>query len=138
MKLITYPFPVARAFGTEFERLIGARTFADVDRLLNTASSKVSRQSVDLYEDDRAYHVQIELPGIKKDAVSVELDRDRLSVSLNEGSTDERAPRQAWNRVFSVPENTEPNGVIAKLEDGILTVTLPKAEKAQPFRIEIG
>lgn len=100
----------------------------------------------DIRETDEAYHIDAELPGIKKDDIQVKLENDRLtiSVSYNEDKEEkngeylrrERRLGQAC-RSFSV-EGIKEDEVKAKYEDGILSLSLPKTEKVEKSKnIEI-
>ena len=93
----------------------------------------------DVRETDTGYEVDIDLPGFKKDEISVELKDGYLTVSAAKGlDKDEkkkgryiRQERYAGqcSRSFYVGESVQPKDVHAKFEDGILKLSLPKAEQ---------
>ena len=93
----------------------------------------------DVRETEHTYEVDIDLPGFKKDEISVELKDGYLTVSAAKGlDKDEkkkgryiRQERYAGqcSRSFYVGESVQPKDVHAKFEDGILKLSLPKAEK---------
>ena len=93
----------------------------------------------DVRETDNSYEVDIDLPGFKKDEVNVQLEDGYLTVSAAKGlDKDEkkkgryiRQERYAGqcSRSFYVGESVQPKDVHAKFEDGILKLSLPKAEK---------
>ena len=93
----------------------------------------------DVRETDTGYEVDIDLPGFKKDEISVELKDGYLTVSAAKGlDKDEkkkgryiRQERYAGqcSRSFYVGESVKPKDVHAKFEDGILKLSLPKAEQ---------
>ena len=96
----------------------------------------------DVKETDSAYVVDIDLPGFQKDEVNVELHDGYLTVTAAKGlDKDEkgedghylRRERYAGScsRSFYVGEDVEPEEVSAKFEDGILTISVPKAAKKQ-------
>ena len=96
----------------------------------------------DVKENETSYKLAIDLPGFKKDEVNVELKDGYLTVSAAKGlDKDEedqngRFIRQeryagACSRSFYVGEDVEPEEVSAKFEDGILTISVPKAAKKQ-------
>ena len=93
----------------------------------------------DVRETDNSYEVDIDLPGFKKDEVNVQLEDGYLTVSAAKGlDKDEkkkgryiRQERYAGqcSRSFYVGESVQPKDVHAKFEDGILKLSLPKAEQ---------
>jgi HSP20 family protein len=146
MKLVRYQHPLSESFG-EFDRWLRSpsdgfhRLFELADRLSGPAQSGVSGYGVDLFEDDDHYYARLELPGVKKDDLTVELHDHQLSISYerrSDSNDDEKNREQAAaKRVFTVPEGINPDKVSAKLEDGILTVTLPKSEERKPREIKV-
>jgi len=92
-----------------------------------------------------SYTIQVELPGVKKENVSVNLDKDLLSVRGTRSTT----PPADWKPLYrelsdvnyqlrlklNVP--VEDSKLSAKLEDGILTLTLPLKEAAKPRTISV-
>jgi HSP20 family protein len=99
---------------------------------------------VDLEETDDAYVVEAEVPGVKREDVNVELVGNELSIT-GEIKEPERkgAVRRQSRRTgrfayrVSLPSHLEQERVEAKLDGGILKVTVPKSERAQRRRIEI-
>ncbi len=94
------------------------------------------------YEKEDAYLVRIDLAGVKKEDISIELEDGTVSVSAIrkfEGKTDAKDPSEAkYSRAFRVPEGVQDGKIDARFEDGVLSLTLPKVEKAQPRQISIG
>ncbi len=99
---------------------------------------------VDVEETDDAYLVEAELPGVRKDDITIEL-RDRELMISGESKERERTgvlhrqTRRAGQFTYRVtlPSEVEQEKIDASLTEGVLTVTVPKAAKAQPRRIEI-
>ena len=98
----------------------------------------------DVEESDDAYLVEVELPGIKREDVSVEVAGRRLSVS------GERKERQRvgilrkqtrsvgrFEYEVTLPGEVDEAGVQASMDEGVLTVHVPKAESERPRRIPI-
>lgn len=92
---------------------------------------------VDVQEKDKEYIVEAELPGVKKDDVSLDYDEGRLSISVK-GSEESEEKKKNYihkERRYSSAarsvylENANPDGISAKLEDGILYITVPKQER---------
>jgi len=104
--------------------------------------------AVDVRETNDEVHVTAELPGMKSEDVTVTLENGVLSVSgekkqeLQEGKEDanyylfERRYGR-FERSFTLPRTVNADQITARFEDGILTITLPKAENAKPRRVLI-
>lgn len=97
----------------------------------------------DLRETDDAYVVEMDLPGVKKDDISVELSGNELVVTggLKDGADGKSSRRirrsgHVEQRVL-LPASAEADKVTASLSDGVLTVTLPKSEDQEPHRVEV-
>ena len=99
--------------------------------------------AADLTETDDAYAVHVELPGVQKDQLDVEVfDRElRISGEIKEQSngrrhrSSRRTGRFESRTVF--PGDIKATGVRAELADGVLTITVPKSEAAKPARVEV-
>lgn len=102
---------------------------------------------VDIRENDEAYTVYADLPGIAKEAVSLDINEGVLTIDVTQEKQEEDERKDYIHRerrVASMRRNlylkeAAPDGATASLENGVLTVTVPKAVK-QPksSRIEIG
>ncbi len=99
----------------------------------------------DIYETDESLTVLMEVPGVEKKDLNVQLEGDTLRV---EGRIDfakyrELEPVYAeynvghYTRAFTVSDKIDPNGISAELDEGVLTLTLKKAKEAVPRRIAI-
>ena len=99
--------------------------------------------AADLTETDDAYLVHVELPGVQKDQLDVEVfDRElRIDGEISEQSngrrhrSSRRTGRFEYRTVF--PGDIKTSGVNAELADGVLTVTVPKSEAAKPSRVGV-
>ncbi len=96
----------------------------------------------DVRETDNSYELDIDLPGFKKDEISVQLDNGYLSISASKGlDKDEenkngkyiRRERYAgsMNRTFYVGSQLTQQDIQAKFEDGILKISVPKKDVQQ-------
>lgn len=96
------------------------------------------RLAVDVHEDKDNYFATFEVPGVKKEDVKIELNNGLLTVSAErrEKSGDQESSF-SMTRSVSVPEGVNVEGIGAKLENGILNVTLPKAEHRKPRTIAL-
>ena len=99
----------------------------------------------DVSETDDAYTVEVELPGVRKDQINVELNDRELVISgeIPEPSEEDGQRRRRSRRTGRfefrtvLPGEVNPDGVSANLSDGVLSVKIPKAEEAKPRRIEV-
>lgn len=98
---------------------------------------------VDIYENDNEILLHAEMPGVKKDDISVNIDNGNLTLSgirsiVQGGVADwEEFGNVEYQRAFSVPQTIDVNKVNAELKDGILALHLPKSEAAKPKQIKI-
>lgn len=144
MKLVRYQHPLTDAFG-DFDRWFRSpwdgfgRLLEMADRLGSLPATGANALGADLYEDDAHYHVRLELPGVKKSELQVELQDRQLAISCERPSdgSGETADKAVYKRVLTVPDGIDAEQVSAKLEDGILTVTLPKSSEKRPRQIEV-
>lgn len=98
----------------------------------------------DMSETDDAYMVQVELPGVNKDQVDVQLMDRELVVSGDipepeSGGRSRRSTRRTGRFEYRtyMPGDVKVDAVRAQLTDGVLTVTVPKSDAAKPRKIEI-
>jgi HSP20 family protein len=112
---------------------------SEIDRLFETALADVAtptapRFPVDLYEDKDNTYVRAELPGVKREDVAVEMIEDYLTINATRKEGEQTF---SYSRSISIPEGVQADKVAASLENGVLTVTLPKQEQAKPRKIAI-
>src|SRR5438045_2116675 len=102
--------------------------------------------SLDLHEDKDNLVVKVELPGMKKEDIEVSLHDGALSIfgeRKNENKFDGaeifRSERffGRFQRTVTLPSAVAPDQIKAQYKDGVLTVTLPKAEEAKPKQIDV-
>jgi HSP20 family protein len=101
--------------------------------------------AVDLYQSNDNVIAVVELPGMRKEDIEISLHDGTLTISgeRKRGSTDadkaERTERYigTFRRSIALPTRVDANKVSATYRDGILTVTLPKAEEAKPKQIQV-
>lgn len=98
---------------------------------------------VDIYENNDEILLHAEMPGVKKDQITVNIDNGNLTLSgvrtlSGDGVTDwAEFGDLEYQRVFSVPQTIDVEKVKAELKDGILALHLPKSEAAKPKTIEV-
>ena len=102
--------------------------------------------SADIYETDEALCVVMEMPGVEKKNIDVALENDvlridgRIDFSKYEGMEPVYTEYNVghYTRSFTLSNKIDQEKISAQLDDGVLTLTLPKAKAAQPRRIQIG
>lgn len=103
--------------------------------------------ALDVQENKDTYTVRVELPGLKREDIEVSLDDGNLTISGErkietpaEGTEVHRSERfyGKFSRVLTLPTAVATDKVRAQYKDGILTVTLAKAEEAKPKQIIVG
>jgi HSP20 family protein len=102
--------------------------------------------ALDLYENSDSVVAVVELPGMRKKDIEISLHGGTLTISgerrreTSNGEKIERTERciRKFRRSITLPVRVDANKVSAKYQDGILTVTLPKAEEAKPKQISVG
>jgi len=101
---------------------------------------------VDISEDANEYLVKAELPELKKEDVKVSVENGELTISGERKSEKEEKGKKfhriersygSFLRSFTLPESVSGERVVAEFKDGLLTVHLPKDEKAKPKLIEV-
>ena len=96
----------------------------------------------DVRETDNSYELDIDLPGFKKDEISVQLDNGYLSISASKGLDKDEEKKDgkyirreryagAMNRTFYVGSQLTQQDIQAKFEDGILKISVPKKDVQQ-------
>ena len=136
-----------------FGRLTNLRD--EIDRLFEVPLAELARTSqilsgwtpaLDVYEDKDNLFVRAELPGMKKEDISLTLHDGSLSVSGERKSEEKFKGAEVYRserfvgrfqRTVTLPTPVQADKVKAHYKDGILTVTLPKAEEAKPKQIDV-
>lgn len=102
--------------------------------------------ALDVEENEDAFVLHVELPGMKADDVDISLEENVLTISGErtfyadrERDGFKRVERRfgRFHRAVRLPDRVEPDGVTAAYRDGIVSVTVPKAPEAKPRRIQI-
>jgi HSP20 family protein len=100
----------------------------------------------DVFEDKDALKILVELPGVKKEDVKLSLENQTLTIRGEKKQVAEEKTKRvhryertygAFERSFALPNTVDPERVQAAFTDGLLTVTLPKVERARPREIPV-
>lgn len=96
--------------------------------------------SVNTREGEYAYHVEVDLPGVKKEDINVDLKDDVLTISGERKTKSEINEKDYYKqecsygkfqRSFTLPDDTDVENIEANSEDGVLEVVIPKLKKTE-------
>ncbi len=133
----------SREFEDIYDRMGQLMNFAFGDLGLVRPGSAPWSPLAEVSETDDAYLVHVELPGIRKDQVDVQLvDRELVisgDIKESENGRRRRSSRRTGRFEYRtyLPADIKADQVSAQLADGVLTVTVPKSEATKPRRIEV-
>ena len=128
-----------------------------ISRLLNDALGGLDWQyrdsvsatwvpPVDIFEEKDAIRITAEVPGVQPQDVKISLEGNVLTVhGQKQQVAEERTERVhryertygEFERTFNLPASVDANKITASYENGVLTITLPKAEQARPREIQV-
>jgi HSP20 family protein len=100
---------------------------------------------VDVMETDEEFQISAELPGVEKKDVKLSVENGVLLISGRREQEEEKGKRYhkieraygSFARSFTMPDVVDEQKVTAEFKNGVLTVRLPKSEKASPKSIEV-
>ena len=116
------------------------------------AGGKLLSPSLDLSETDDEIEVRLDLPGFKPDEIDVDLNRNMLTISgehkeeaeekVEEKVEDRRyhrieRRRGSFRRTIALPATVQEDKVDASFSDGVLTITMPKADESKSRKIPV-
>ncbi len=102
---------------------------------------------VDITEDEKAYHIKADLPGMEKDDISVSVERGLLTIS-GEKKEEKKEKKKGqfyhyerrygnFTRSFNLPDHVDEAHIEAAYRNGVLELTLKKTEVSKPKSIEV-
>ena len=152
MNLMRWQRPTLAPWPT-FGRLSDLRD--EIDRLFDSPLAELTRSSqllsgwtpaLDVYETKDNFIVKAELPGMKKEEIEVSLHDGSLSIAGERKTETKHADAEVYRaerffgrfqRTVTLPTAVAAGEVKAQDKDGVLTITLPKAEEAKPKQIDV-
>lgn len=102
--------------------------------------------AVNISESENNYHVELAAPGLKKDDFKLNLERNQLSISVEQSSEQQDAQRNyskreysysSFVRSFTLPESADHGQIEASYVDGVLKIDIAKREEAKAVRRQI-
>ena len=111
----------------------------------DTAPERFVVPPVDVYENDSSITLLADLPGVPREQLHVRVDGDNLlleATAVTSGPENMElvygeAQCPAYRRQFTLSRELDPSRIEAQLRDGVLRLTIPKAEEARPRRIQV-
>ncbi len=124
------------------------------NRLFNGMQESDTRAKIDFVptvntrEADDAYYIEVDLPGVKKEDVSIDVNENVITISGERKVEEERKDDEFYRvesvygkfeRSFTLPDDVDTDNIEAKMNDGVLTVKIPKVQVVDkaPKKIEI-
>jgi HSP20 family protein len=136
MSIVRYNTSLNEFVPTTFSNLIDRFFNESLSRTGGSQYSFVPR--VDIIENDKAYEIQVAVPGMNKDDFKLDLNDNFLTVSGERKFTKEKKENNfhsietqygTFSRSFSLPENVDASKISAAYNNGILEIVVPKDEK---------
>lgn len=111
----------------------------------STVPARLFMPTADIFEDQNALHVVLEMPGVDKSNVDISVESGVLHIEgrLDFSKYQNMQPVYTeynighYRRSFTLSNKIDQNRIGAEMKDGVLTLTLPKAEEAKPRRISV-
>ena len=143
MNSLTRYSPTFSGLRREIDRLF--------DDMVRTGDDEAARSALwaprtDISETEDRYVLRMDMPGLSRKDLNIELKDDTLTVS-GERKTEHEENEESFHRVersygrffrsFTLPQASDTEKVKARMKEGVLTVEVPKREESKPRRIEI-
>ncbi|MEZ4548454.1 MAG: Hsp20/alpha crystallin family protein [Thermodesulfobacteriota bacterium] len=119
--------------------------YADFDKLANEAEG-TWHPSVDISENENAFVLKAELPGVNREDINIDINNKTLTLK-GEKKFEEKTEKEnyvrversygSFSRTFALSDKVDTENVKASYKDGVLEVTLPKKEEAKPKEIKV-
>ena len=90
--------------------------------------------AVDVVEDEQKLELHADVPGVKQEDLDITVEKDVLTIK---GERKGARAGGTFTRAFTLPKHVDREKIAASLENGVLTLTLPKRAEAQPRSIKI-
>ena len=134
-----------------YRRMVSYNPFRELDEMSRRlwSASEMSAFRTDITEKDGNYILEAELPGFKKDDITIDLDKDCLTITASRSSESDEDEKErsfvrrerfygSYSRSFNV-SGIDTDGITAAYNDGILSVSMPKKNPEIPAarRLEI-
>lgn len=135
-------FQNLRRLNTMLDEAFGAWPFG----VPNSSVTAAWLPAVDVFENKDAVKIVAELPGVRPSDVKIALENNTLSLTGEKQQVAEESADRvhryertygAFERTFTLPSTVDADRIEALFEHGVLTISIPKAERAKPRQIEV-
>ncbi|CUA98000.1 Hsp20/alpha crystallin family protein [Thiomonas bhubaneswarensis] len=147
---VTTPSNRVSLYSSGLEPVFGRlfdQAFRDFFAAGDSPEQSLRKLTMDVSETDKGYLVHADLPGIEKDAVKIQIDGPRVTISAETRKTDEKSEggkviyrersSSQFYRSFELPAEIDATAAEAKLENGVLTLNLPRKAQATTQQITV-
>ncbi|MEX0823674.1 MAG: Hsp20/alpha crystallin family protein [Balneolaceae bacterium] len=141
MAILKYSEPNTDVFGKRFSDIM--------DEFFNDAVATRNRSfapSIDISETNKKYLIDVEIPGMTKDDIDLNIENNRLTISGERKFENEEKNKQyhrvethygTFTRSFQLPDNVKKDSINATYKDGILNISIDKSEDKVKKQIQI-
>jgi HSP20 family protein len=139
-------YPSTTRYAEPFDQLFDT-FFGNAGRAAN-GNSLMRAPETDVIETEREIRVVTEMPGLKRENIDIDIENNVLTIRGEKREQRTEGEQGRWHlaerrygtftRSFVLPRDVDAENIQAAFNDGVLTVTIPKSEKARRRRIQIG
>ena len=117
-----------------------------LNQVLAPSGLRVGHTPAGLWEDEGAYHIELDVPGVQRENIDITFDKGTLMIAAERKHDESENSRKSWreerfygkvSRSFTLPETIDVESIAAEMNDGVLRVTVAKTPAAQPRKVEI-
>jgi HSP20 family protein len=117
-----------------------------LNQVLAPSGLRVGHTPAGLWEDEGAYHIELDVPGVQRENIDITFDKGTLMIAAERKHDESENTRKGWReerfygkvtRSFTLPETIDVESIAAEMNDGVLRVTVAKTPAAQPRKVEI-
>ena len=143
MRVFRYePWSLLEQFRNEVNRLSGSQENGDGSSYIATSDWT---PAVDIVENDEAYVLQVDVPGIDPERIDIQMENGVLSIGGERtyGQRDPEPykrverPHGRFHRRFSLPDATDADRIAAKCRNGVLEISIPKQQRTLARKIAV-
>lgn len=121
--------------------------FREIDRLAQQVlgtSARPTTMTMDAWRNGDTFEVQFDLPGVSPDSINLDVERNVVTIRAERPNVDENVemlaaerPRGVFSRQLVLGENLDTENIQASYDSGVLSLSIPVAERAKPRKIAI-
>ncbi|UYL08541.1 Hsp20/alpha crystallin family protein [Bdellovibrio sp. SKB1291214] len=142
MRMLTTPYWTTRSLASDVSSM-----FAEMDRLAKVYDERDFSPACEIVEADNHFYMSMDLPGLKKEDVKIDITENVLTVSGERKRETNSSDSQKFQlferrygyfkRCFTLPSSVNTSQVEARYENGVLELYIPKLDAAKPRQIQI-